>query len=260
MVPVATPVADRTLWATPECGSARGAPARASTRPPQLMQRMQPRCASPTELANAPRSCRLVAPSAPRRRAPCRRTYVPSCRRSGNPTYALNGISEQSAFGQGGLPAGETITGRRPGLLGAWGSCLQTRASEESGSNVERPQPKARTNDVDAGDERRRISGGNPRPTSDDEGCEHSSDRHQGPTSGRAGRGAGCRASLRARWRMVRCGHSPDGFNHFLDRASKGVMPLGELASWLCPIRLTPPRRPWRGSAPRRRAGRSRRA
>ncbi len=37
-------------------------------------------------------------------------------------------------------------------------SCVRARASEEAGVNVERPEPKARTNDVDAGDERRRLS------------------------------------------------------------------------------------------------------
>lgn len=38
------------------------------------------------------------------------------------------------------------------------GSCVRARVGEDAGVNVERPEPKARTNDVDAGAERRRIS------------------------------------------------------------------------------------------------------
>lgn len=83
------------------------------------------------------------------------------------------------------------------------------------GVHVERPEPKARTNDVDAGDERRRISDRNLRQASSIRGCEHSGDRHQSPTSGRAGRGAGCQASLRARpaWLRREAGAGRDGVN-----------------------------------------------
>jgi len=45
----------------------------------------------------------------------------------------------------------------------------------------------------------------------------------------------------------------PDGFNHFLDLATEvGIIPIAEHACWLCPIRLTPPRRPVRGNGSRR--------
>lgn len=67
----------------------------------------------------------------------------------------------------------------------------------------------------------------------------------------------GCRASLRTAGVHGGVRPQPDGFNHFLDVATVvGVMPFSELASWLCPIRLTLPG-PARGNGCDRRAGRS---
>ena len=58
-----------------------------------------------------------------------------------------------------------------------------------AGVNVERPQPEARTNDVDAGDERRRISARFLRHLPRFGGWEHSRDRHHCPAkwAGRPG-------------------------------------------------------------------------
>ena len=51
----------------------------------------------------------------------------------------------------------------------------------------------------------------------------------------------------------------PGGFNHLVDVATEvGVMPLHELAPWLCPIRVIRPARLARGSGCVRRAGRRR--
>lgn len=51
----------------------------------------------------------------------------------------------------------------------------------------------------------------------------------------------------------------PGGFNHFLDVATEvGVMPLHELAPWLCPFRLIRPPGLARGFGCGRRAGRRR--
>lgn len=51
----------------------------------------------------------------------------------------------------------------------------------------------------------------------------------------------------------------PGGFNHFLDVATEvGVMPLHELAPWLCPIRLIRPPGLARGTGCVHRAGRRR--
>ena len=78
-----------------------------------------------------------------------------------------------------------------------------------------------------------------------------------GSGRGRPGR-AGCRASLRADEGMHGALRpQPDGLNHMPRPRPKGVMPFGELACWLCPVRLTRRPRPWRGYGSRRRAGRS---
>ena len=129
-----------------------------------------------------------------------------------------------------------------------------------AGVNVERPQPKARTNDVDAGEEWRIISVRNLRLYSSSRGIRTQRDPHQSPQEwdGQAGKpAAGHLFALGAHGGM---GPQPGGFNHFRDFATGvGVMPLGERAPWLCPVRLTRPRQPARGNGSRRRAGRSRR-
>ncbi len=77
----------------------------------------------------------------------------------------------------------------RPGRKFAFRSLLDARASEDPGVNVERPQPEARTNDVDARDDWRRILTGNLGALLPQEGDKgHSGTVHQAQTSGRAGR------------------------------------------------------------------------
>jgi hypothetical protein len=108
---------------------------------------------------------------------------------------------------------------------------------------VERPQPEARTNDVDAGDERRRIDQ-EPWCTisllgAGDTAVTITSDQR---VVGQAG--IGCRASLRAAGAHGALRPQPDRLNHEVDRATEvGVMPNCELVPWLCPISLMPPRR-----------------
>ena len=71
-------------------------------------------------------------------------------------TPSDSGISDRAVLVKGVSPLGDSILGPLP-LNWPKGSCVRARASEEAGVNVERPEPKARTNDVDAGDERRRL-------------------------------------------------------------------------------------------------------
>ena len=107
---------------------------------------------------------------------------------------------------------------------------------------MERPQPEARTNDVDAGDEWRRID---QEPWcmlsllgAGDTAVTITSDQR---VVGQAG--IGCRASLRAAGGAWCVAATAGQAQSRVDRATEvGVMPNYELVPWLCPISLMPPR------------------
>src|SRR4051794_26131692 len=88
---------------------------------------------------------------------------------------------------------------------------------------------EARTNDVDADEERRTLVMENPL----DEICRRGSQRgghHPNKVGGQAGVPAAGHLFAQL-WRMVVFGHSPSGLNHLVDLATGvGIMPLGELA------------------------------
>ncbi len=149
---------------------------------------------------------------------------------------------------------------RRAGAASSW---LQARAEDESGVKVERPQAKPRTNDLDAGEERRRLlqeeAAVRPIRRSFVVGQGRSGVPSPGPESARGGQpessGAGHPFAARRRaW----SGAATARWAQSSRRPRRlGVMTTGEHARWLRPSVLTPCR-PGNGS--RRRAGRSRRA
>ncbi len=131
------------------------------------------------------------------------------------------------------------------------------------GVKVERPQAKPRTNDLDAGEERRRLlqeeAAVRPSRRSFVVGQGRTGVPSPGPESARGGQpessGAGHPfAATRRAW----SGAATARWAQSSGRPRRlGVMTSGEHARWLRPSVLTPPR-PGNGS--RRRAGRSRRA
>ncbi|MCA1704374.1 MAG: hypothetical protein LC808_14370 [Actinobacteria bacterium] len=67
------------------------------------------------------------------------------------------GISDEAFLSQEAFPKGKLDYPAEGRTTPALRFLLADARQRGAGVNVERPQPKARTNDVDAGDERRRI-------------------------------------------------------------------------------------------------------
>ena len=78
-----------------------------------------------------------------------------------------------------GVPKGNTIIRPEAGTAHALGFLLADARQRGAGANVERLQPQARTTDVAAGDERRRIGSGTLVQDLLARGWGHRSDHHQ---------------------------------------------------------------------------------
>jgi hypothetical protein len=148
------------------------------------------------------------------------------------------GIPEGVALCQDSLPEGETIL-ERLGPLGGTGALEFVDATTRRsgvGVNVERPQRRARTNDVDAGEQRRMVRDEVDaflRPGQEllRREREHGSRLQSSSERGVAGRASAAGHPSVMRDDMERCGHSQLGSSSYGDRAVAGGHADHELAA-----------------------------